>query len=533
MSSPNSPSSLVPPVSGTKNRHRRYQEGSLVPERRKECSHERRTRCPHCVWVYRFFAYIDAKKIRRKKIVGTVEEFPTKDDAKRACEHLRMSANTENPQRKTTIRGLIDLYIERIVRPCMSVPLGGVQDPNARMGYSCANNYRGQIRRWIIPRWKDYLISDFERPEIWSAAEDWLSSLRRSPENPTGLAPKTVRVIFATMGQLMKFAVRWGYLSQNPFAGKQGGERRIDPPRGSTKRLHKAAQLTPGQSFQLVSHLSLRERAAVTFAAWLEPRGSETFGLKWQDLDLTAAVVRFQRGFDLGRETPGKTDPSNTDMPIPEEVVQVLREWHAATPYNRPGDWVFASWVKKGKVPIGRYHLIRWYVQPIAKKLGLPHVTWYSFRHSLNALAKECIGKEERQIMLRHGRTATEEGYGVVSLERKQEIAGRLWTRMRERLGDDMIRFTNLLGGMTGDDSPELEADANHSPATEPSSDRTAVECSVEQNREPMLARLEHERRSATARKAWVTIRANRVKKSAVTSRSDPILTLRTNKEIA
>ncbi len=167
-----SASSLIPPTSGIRNRRRRYQEGSLVTERRKECSHKRTTHCFHCVWAYRFVEYIDGKKIRRKKILGTIEEFPTKDDAKRACEHLRMSANAENPRPNTTIRGLSDLYIEKILRPCLSVPLGGVQDPNARMGYSCANNYRGQIKNWIIPRWKDYLISQFERPEICEAAED-------------------------------------------------------------------------------------------------------------------------------------------------------------------------------------------------------------------------------------------------------------------------------------------------------------------------------------------------------------------------
>lgn len=133
--------------------------------------------------------------------------------------------------------------------------------------------------------------------------------------------------------------------------------------------------------------------------------------------------------------------------------------------------------------------------------------------------------------MLRHGNTATEEGYGEVPLERKREIAQRLWTRMRERLGGDMI--PNLLGGTTGDGAPELEVDANHSPATEPSSGRTALECSVEQNPQQMLARLEHERRSAVARKAWVTIRANRAKKAPATAGSDPDLTLSTKAEIA
>ena len=430
-----------PPPSGTpiprpRNRPRRYQEGTLCTEKRKQCSHPLDEHCLHCVWVYRFFESVDGKKIRRKVILGTVEQLPSIDDAKRMSDPYRMAANALNPRPDASIQALADLYIERVLRPCLSVPLGGIQNPNARMGYGGAKNYWGQIRKWIIPEWKDCRVSDFERPEIWSAAEDWLSSLRRSPENPTGLAPKTVRSIFNVMGQLMRFAVRWGYLSQNPFVGKKEGVRRIEPPRGSTKRLHKAAQLTPEQCVQLVSALALRERAPVTFAAWMEPRGSETFGLKWEDLDLTAAVVHFRRGFVQGRETPGKTDSSNTDMPIPEEVVTVLREWHAVTPYNKPGDWVFASWYKKGRAPISREYLMKKYIQPIAKKLGLPHVTWYSFRHGLNALAKECIPQEERQIMLRHGSRDLSDhlksGQGLSLQNRPMEGAG---TNMLYRAG--------------------------------------------------------------------------------------------------
>lgn len=520
------------PTSGLRCRRRRYQDGSPLTERRKQCSHAANKHCPNCVWVYRFTEYIDGKKIRPKKILGTVEQFPTKDDAKRACEHYRMSANAEVPRTNTTMRGLIDLYTERILKPCMNVPIGGTQDPNEPMGFKCAKSYLGQLRNRISGRWGGYSVADFERPEIWWSVQEWLKSLVRSPKNPSGFAPKTVRLVFATMGQLAKYAVKWGYLSQNPFAGKEGQERRIDPPRGSTLRLTKANQLTPEQSIWLISHLSLREKAAVTLSAWLGPRGSEIFGLKWMDLDLTAAVVTFRRGVDAGRITPGKTTPSNTQMPLPKEVVQVLRVWHSATPYNKPEDWIFASWQKKGKNPVYPQCLMN-LIQRVARKLGLPHVTWYSFRHSLNALAKECLPREERRIMLRHGNTATEEGYGEVPLERKREIAQRLWTRMRERLGGDMIRSTNLLGGTTGDGAPELEVDADHSPETEPSSGRTAVECSVEQNPEPMLARLEHEARSAAARKAWVTIRAHKAKKASATAGSDPDLTLNTKTEIA
>ena len=55
---------------------RRYQEGCLYREKRKAGSG---------VWVFR---YRDGQH-NRKELIGTVEEFPNKSDALRACEHLR------------------------------------------------------------------------------------------------------------------------------------------------------------------------------------------------------------------------------------------------------------------------------------------------------------------------------------------------------------------------------------------------------------------------------------------------------------
>jgi integrase len=398
-------------------RRKRYQFGTLQREARKR---------PPDVWVYRYSQVIDRKKRRPKIIVGTVLQYPTETDAQRACEHLRMQANAESVRVQVTMRGLIDFYHENVLQPCLDVPIGGNQDVDAAMGFNTARDRKYLLRGWVGPSWEDKLVSDFERPEVCSVADEWFKSLKRSVKNPLGLAPLYVRNIFSAMNELFKCAVKRGYLSQNPIAKGV-----ISLPRGCSLRLTKAAQLTPAQFFQLAPRLGLRERVAVTFAAWLGPRGSETFGLKWSDFDLSTGVVSFRRGFAAGRITKGKNRHSCTDMPLPEDVVQLLRGWHSATPYNEPDDWVFASSVKKGKTPLDRFGLMARHIQPVARKLGLPHISWHSFRHSLSALGKACLTAEERKVMMRHGSLASGEDYGEVSLESKREIAQRLWTHAK------------------------------------------------------------------------------------------------------
>ncbi|HET7749457.1 MAG TPA: hypothetical protein VFK81_08765 [Terriglobales bacterium] len=86
--------------------------------------------------------------------------------------------------------------------------------------------------------------------------------------------------------------MKWGYLNENPL-----GEKRVELPRGSTKRTKHSVQLTAAEFFRLLSQLDSREKLAVAFAGWLGPRVSEIFGLQWQDLDLENGAVSFWRGF--------------------------------------------------------------------------------------------------------------------------------------------------------------------------------------------------------------------------------------------
>ena len=406
-------------------RRRAYQYGTLALETRK--------RGPD-VWIYRHFDFADGRKRRRKTILGTSDQLQTRVAAERACEHLRLAANAETLAPECpTIRGLIDRYIAEVLGPCLDVPLGGEQDNSARISFHCAKSYKSVLDKWVRPRWESYRVRDFENPAVRATVEQWLSSLWRSQKNPGGLAPKTVRSIFNVMKLAFKFGVKWGYLNQNPLA-----EKRVELPRGSTKRAREPVQLTAIGFFSLLSRLGPLERLAVAFAGWLGPRISEAFGLQWQDMNLGDGVVSFRRGLVQGRITPLKTEASRSNLPMPQEVVQLLSEWRSITPYNQASDWIFASPYTQGRRPFWPAQLLKTHIKPVALEAGLPGIGWHSFRHTVSAWGKEAgLELEDVKTLLRHEDIATTSNvYGDLGMEAKRRIQQRLVEFVRRQASE-------------------------------------------------------------------------------------------------
>ncbi len=380
----------------------------------------------HEFYLYRYFdpqMASNGKRPRLSAVVGRTDEM-SEDEAWRRVEPLRMMANTERPLYvAVTMKGLIERYIRQILEPCF-LPVGGVQSPTARMSDGCARAYRNELIHWIEPTWGAYDVRDFERPEIQAEVEQWLPSLAVSPKNPNGRAPASLRHVHNAMRQVFKRGAKWGYLAFNPLAND-----RVELPRGTTSQRHvqKALQITPAEFFLLRDNLDLLPCLAVSLECWLGSRRSEAFGLKWQDVDFDHAVVELRQGFVAGRITFLKTKASRTFEPIPPEVVELLRRWKAKTPYNRPDDWVFASPYTKGKRPYDPQSMMKKHIRPVALKLGLPRITWHSFRHTTSRWAKAIMKLEDAKELLRHEDIATTSKiYGGMSVDEKRAIQNQL-----------------------------------------------------------------------------------------------------------
>ena len=96
--------------------------------------------------------------------VGTVAQYPTRTDALRVIESLRLRLNLHHRfGRPVSVSTLVDRYIEHEL-------------PERR--HSTQQSHSSALNRWIRPRWGDYLLEQVKPVEV----EEWLRSLPWRPK---------------------------------------------------------------------------------------------------------------------------------------------------------------------------------------------------------------------------------------------------------------------------------------------------------------------------------------------------------------
>ena len=150
------------------------------------------------VWLLRWSDKSASKKrIYRKRVIGTVDEYPDSESARLAVGYLIHKINAANPRIglcTTTLAQLSD-HFERIE----------LAKNNTWRSYSTKQCYAGYLKRWIVPRWGQYDLWDIKTIEV----ESWL---RRPP-----LAKSSCAKIRGVMSVLFNHACRHQLFDRNPI----------------------------------------------------------------------------------------------------------------------------------------------------------------------------------------------------------------------------------------------------------------------------------------------------------------------------
>jgi integrase len=248
------------------------------------------------------------------------------------------------------------------------------------------------VRDNLIPRWRGELAEEI--PSI--TFQRWLVSLH----NDKGLAWTTVSKIRGLANRIYRIGLRYGLVESNP----------VEHTESRCKSDYKAIIVTPPQTFTILEKLSgnpLHCALVITIAA-TGLRSSEALSLRWFDILWDEGEIRISKRWAKGKDGEPKTAASNGTVPLHPILTEYLKQWHARTAYGKPGDFVFPSIAREGKVPIWPSTFIADYLRPAAKAAGVrvadgQRLGLHNFRHSLATfLATTKTHPKVVQGLLRH-----------------------------------------------------------------------------------------------------------------------------------
>ncbi|HEY4355118.1 MAG TPA: tyrosine-type recombinase/integrase [Acidobacteriaceae bacterium] len=391
------------------------------------------------VWLFRWYeTQADGERVRRKKVIGNLDQLKNKAAAERAAAPFRLAINSgkRNELSSTvTMSQLIVHFREREL-----VDLG--DDGRA---YSTRDRYECNLSVWIEPRWGSIRIDEIKAPMV----EEWLRDLRCKPWRrrkalakanlkPTELkrlAPGSKAKIRNLLSVLYNHAIRWGFIEFNPICGPVKGS----GVRQSSKR-EKVPDILEVEEIQnIVAELNLRERVLVFLDMASGLRRGELAGLKWLDFDFDRLDANVQRSVVDQVVGRCKTEASQKRIPLDQYTARDLLAWYLETPYRDPEDYVFATasrraGKKRGKQPIWLSTVMRYHIQPVVKRLGIQkRVSWHTFRRTYSTLLQ--ANREDVKVvqeLLRHGSAkVTMDVYSQAQMPAKREAQRKVVEMVR------------------------------------------------------------------------------------------------------
>lgn len=194
-----------------------------------------------------------------------------------------------------------------------------------RLAYATREIYRIYLRQWILDRWESVALDHIRGADV----EGWLDSAELQE-----LSNGTKAKIRNIMSSIYSHAKRQGWIEFNP----------ISTVRQSAQREHVPDVLTPPEARAIAEEIELRELVLAILGLGNGPRVSESLALKWDDLDFAGKQMHIRRSIWHQQINEGcKNANSRKTVPLHDLQIGILLEWHRTSPYNQPGDWVFAS----------------------------------------------------------------------------------------------------------------------------------------------------------------------------------------------
>lgn len=300
------------------------------------------------------------RRVRSKTIKGNAR------DAEKALValHNEKSNASKTPESRMRLTEFVEHWLSNVAAP--------------RVRRRTLRDYGEALHRYVLPSLGSTRLDKLHTVQIQQAVTD-LAGL--------GLAPRTVRYPFKLLRTALKYAVRVGWLQQNPTDD-------VELPRSQDQEMR---SLTPHELNRFLAEVKGTQFEALWLllvAAGLRP--GEALGLKWRDIQSGSLTVRrtlTRVGEEWIFDAP-KTKKSRRKVLLPSMVMEALehhRERQEALRLRRLGtgkewadmDLVFCTAAGQ---PLEWRVVARRSFKPLAQKAGLRQVRPYDLRHTFASL---------------------------------------------------------------------------------------------------------------------------------------------------
>jgi len=358
---------------------RRYQQGSL-------CLRGKRNR----VWVGRWredelLSDGALRRINRKEIIGTLQEYPTKRLAQRALQARLAAINSPEyrPQISITFTQFIDKWKTTV----------GPQYKSSTQQHMLSD-----IEHHLVPFFGAMLVRKISAEQV----QAFVASLR--------VGPKTAHNVVAVLRSLWRTVKAWGYATHDPFAGLM-----LPEPTRPELRCFTVLEAT-----LILRHAKEPLRTFYWLAAETGMRAGELCALGWEHVDLNCRIVRVRQSSWKGHMQPPKTAASRRTFALSPGLADHLRQLKD----GREG-LIFLN--KIGR-PFKSGKIVEKHLYPLLDSLGIPRRGLHAFRH-LNGSLMDQLGApvKVRQERLGHSTaTITLDRYTHSVAEDDRRIAAQL-----------------------------------------------------------------------------------------------------------
>ncbi len=307
---------------------------------------------------------------RRSKRIGSRHDFPTKTLAWKAAQPFvtAMQCQVVNDARAINVNSLTAFY----------------RAEKMPQRYSTRRGYERWLRNYILPRWGEQPVTEMQARPV----ELWLQSLNLAPKSKAHVR-RMLRVL-------------WDYAMWRGDVTTQRNPIELVTVKGATKRTREPRNLTVEEFRKFVQELAEPLRTIALLCVCLGLRISECLALKWKDINWLEGKLKVERAIVHQHVDAVKTIYSKRTLSLDPMILERFYVWRQATQFSSDEDWIFASPLKLGRLPISYPWVWKSFQQASTRsaigKLGT-HALRHSYRSWLDAVG---TGIAVQQKLMRH-----------------------------------------------------------------------------------------------------------------------------------